>query len=76
MKRSGHRFEIFREGGLWYWQLQGAYFPSGPIAKSGRGYTTRQAAVRSIESAKWAAARAPSEPILREAPIIPSGLLR
>ena len=55
MTRKGDRFEVFKRGKLWYWHLQGAYFPSGPIARSGKGYTTKQAALRSIEAAQRAA---------------------
>jgi hypothetical protein len=44
--------------GLWYGHLHGHYSPKGPIAQSGRGYTTKQAAERSIRSAQGAMAGA------------------
>jgi hypothetical protein len=68
MKTSGDRFEVFKRGNRWYWNLEGAYFPSGPIAQSGRGYTSLQAAVMSIKSARSAAAGSSEEPVLLEGP--------
>jgi uncharacterized protein YegP (UPF0339 family) len=65
---TGHHFEIFKLDGLWYWHLEGANFPTGPIAKSGRGYTSKQAALRSINSAKRAAAHASADPLQRDPP--------
>lgn len=68
MKRSGDRFEIFKVGKLWYWHLQGANYPTGPIAKSGQGYTSRTAVVNAIRSAQSAARGANGVPVEREAP--------
>lgn len=66
VKRTGDRFELYEgSDGLWYWTLEGGYFPSGPIARSGKGYTTKQAARRSIKSAQSAAKGAPSSPVER-----------
>jgi hypothetical protein len=68
MKTSGDRFEYFKRGRLWYWQLEGAYHPTGPIARSRQGYRSRTAVLRSIESARRAANGAVGNPIEREAP--------
>ena len=55
---KGDRFEVFKRRGLWYWHLEGAHYPYGPIARSGRGYETRHAATSAAKSAARAAARA------------------
>lgn len=68
MKRSGDRFEVFKVGKLWYWQLEGANYPTGPIAKSGRGYQSKTAVVNALRSAQSAARGASGIPIEREAP--------
>jgi hypothetical protein len=37
MKTSGDRFEYFKRDGLWYWHLEGAHHPVGPIQKARKG---------------------------------------
>ncbi len=69
MKGSGDRFEYFKRGKLWYWQLVVAYSPSpAPVAKSGRGYPSKKAALKAITSALLAAKGAKDEPIPLDAP--------
>lgn len=69
MKRSGDRFEVFKVGKLWYWHLVVAHSPSPiPVAKSGRGYPSKQAALKAIKSARLAVAGAKGEPILLDEP--------
>jgi hypothetical protein len=71
MKRSGDRFEYFKSGNLWYWHLVVAHSPSPvPVAKSGRGYPTKKAALKAIKSATLAAKGAMGEPLLVDAPQI------
>lgn len=67
-KPSGDRFEYFKRGALWYWHLEGAYHPVGPIAKSRQGYRSKLAVLHAIKSARLAANGAAAEPIEREAP--------
>ena len=50
----GDHFVFHRENGMWHWQLWGGHHPSGLIARSGHGYTTKQSAERSIASARLA----------------------
>ena len=67
MRRKGDRFEVFKDGTLWYWQLMVAHSPSPiPVAKSGRGYRSRNQALKAIRSARMAAAGAKEEPIVIE----------
>ncbi len=55
---KGDRFEVFKSGGRWYWHLEGANYPHGPIARSGRGYQSKHAATSAAKSAARAAAGA------------------
>jgi hypothetical protein len=49
---TGHHFEIFKQGRRWLWELYGANFPYGPIARSRRdGYASERDARESILSA-------------------------
>ena len=67
MKRKGDRFEVFKDGRLWYWHLVVAHSPSPiPVAKSGRGYTSKNNALKAIKSARMAAAGARDQPIVIE----------
>jgi uncharacterized protein YegP (UPF0339 family) len=65
VERKGDRFEVFKEHGLWHWRLIVAHSPSPvPVGKSGRGYSSKSAALDAIKSARMAAAAAPNEPIV------------
>jgi len=67
MTSKGDRFEVFKDGRLWYWHLVVAHSPSPvPVAKSGRGYASKNKAFKAISSARMAAAGAKREPILVE----------
>ena len=55
---KGDRFEVFKRGRRWYWHLEGAHYPSGPIARSGRGYQSKHTAISAAKSAARAAAGA------------------
>ncbi len=65
MKGKGHRFVVFKDGNLWHWHLIVSNSPSPiPVAKSGRGYTSKKAALKAIRSARLAATNAPDEPVV------------
>ena len=67
MKGKGDRFEVFKEGRLWYWHLVVAHSPSPiPVAKSGRGYASKKKALKAIKSARMAAVGAKGEPVMIE----------
>lgn len=68
MKRSGDRFEYYKSEKLWYWRLVVAHSPSPvPVAKSGRGYPSKNAVLKAIKSARLAAKGAKEEPFLVDA---------
>ena len=67
MKRTGDRFEVFKDGTRWYWRLIVSHSPSPtPVAKSGRGYPSLNTALAAVKSARLAAASAPSDPVVIE----------
>ena len=45
------RFEIYKARGNWYWTLQRAHSPWGPIARCARGYASKEVAIKSVKSA-------------------------
>ncbi len=45
------RFEIYKARGNWYWTLQRAHSPWGPIARCARGYASKEVAINSVKSA-------------------------
>jgi uncharacterized protein YegP (UPF0339 family) len=66
MKRSGDRFEIFKDKntGLWHWHLWASNSPSiTPTGKSGRGYKSRPQVIKAVDSARRAAIGAKVEPV-------------
>lgn len=65
MNGKGDRFVVFKDRTLWYWNLIVSNSPSPvPVAKSGKGYPSKSAALKAIQSARLAAAHAPDEPII------------
>ena len=64
MERKGDRFEVFRDGRLWYWRLVVSHSPSPtPVARSGRGYRSKPEVLAAIKSARLASAASPADPI-------------
>jgi uncharacterized protein YegP (UPF0339 family) len=61
----GDRFVVFKDGGLWYWHLVVSNSPSAvPVAKGGRGYPSKNTALKAVQSARLAASHAPTDPIV------------
>ena len=53
---KGDRFVVFKDGSLWYWNLIVSNSPSAvPVAKSGKGYPSKNAALKALQSARSAA---------------------
>lgn len=49
---TGDHFVLSRsDDGKYFWELWGSHHPTGPIAKSGRGYQSRVSAKRAMKSA-------------------------
>ena len=67
MKGKGDRFVVFKDGSLWHWHLIVSHSPSPiPVAKSGRGYPSKSAALDAIKSARLASIDAPKDPVVEE----------
>ena len=64
MERKGDRFEVFREGKLWYWRLIVSHSPSSAPAAISRSYPSRNTALRALEKVRQSIAHAQIEPIV------------
>ena len=59
----GDYFEVLRREDGWHWRLRGSHHPQDtPIARCGRAYKSKRAAINSLESARRAMAGAFEEP--------------
>jgi uncharacterized protein YegP (UPF0339 family) len=65
MTGKGDRFVVFKDGNLWRWHLIVSNSPSAvPVATSGRGYTSKNMALKAVQSARLAASHAPADPLV------------
>lgn len=64
MERKGDRFEVFKEGKLWYWRLIVSHSPSSVPAATSRSYPSRNTALKALEKARQSIAHAQIGPIV------------